>query len=529
MITLKNILELPYMKDIQPLYPISNASKITVKNIAILEAPIENFVRKGEIVVSTALSVRDHEDTLFHFIQEIQSAGASALILAFPDNSYEILESISTHFQSLDFPILLAPWSLHFADIVENTLRKIWAQSEENHVQMEELQKQLLNCYLQDGTYSDAACIISSFFQCDTIIADMNLTVKGSSQPILQQDFSNLLLNKENELTRIDIEAFDKSFGYIILYSLPDTIDLQSLQENICEYCNNAITLWFTREWSLTSIKMRSQEDFVWKIAHHEYDDTNKLMSRAKAMHFQTDCHYVCIVGSPVLEKDLRAGHTELSFQAKAQLQSSTTILQEQILHMTHSMGLSVMTTYQNQYLIIYLQRDTDEDSYTFVKHYLDNLESHLRSSLPNLAFLWGFDSQKSGFDMLHKSFANAKEALKLCKELKPSDYRCCYQFSLIKKIDSILCSNKEIMETVLSILKPIIEYDRAKNSDLLLTLEYYCENNYNVSETARAQHLHRQSLLYRLEKIENLCNLSLKNHEHLYLLDTCIQLYRNF
>ena len=138
MTTLKTILELPYMKDIQPLYPISNASKITVKNIAILEAPIENFVRKGEIVVSTALSVRDHEDTLFHFIQEIQSAGASALILAFPDNSYEILESISTHFQSLDFPILLAPWSLHFADIVENTLREIWAQSEENHVHMEE-------------------------------------------------------------------------------------------------------------------------------------------------------------------------------------------------------------------------------------------------------------------------------------------------------------------------------------------------------------------------------------------------------
>lgn len=83
-------------------------------------------------------------------------------------------------------------------------------------------------------------------------------------------------------------------------------------------------------------------------------------------------------------------------------------------------------------------------------------------------------------------------------------------------------------METVNSILKPLIEYDRSKNSDLLSTLEYYCRNNYNISETARAQHLHRQSLLYRLEKIENLCNLSLKNHEHLYLLDTCVQLYRN-
>ncbi|MFQ7031480.1 MAG: helix-turn-helix domain-containing protein [Clostridium sp.] len=50
---------------------------------------------------------------------------------------------------------------------------------------------------------------------------------------------------------------------------------------------------------------------------------------------------------------------------------------------------------------------------------------------------------------------------------------------------------------------------------------------NYNKSETARELNLHRQSLIYRLKKIEELTGLSLNDHDSLYLLESCLRLLR--
>ncbi len=46
-----------------------------------------------------------------------------------------------------------------------------------------------------------------------------------------------------------------------------------------------------------------------------------------------------------------------------------------------------------------------------------------------------------------------------------------------------------------------------------------------NVSKTARELNLHRQSLLYRLKKIEALTNRSLSNTDDLFLLNLSIRL----
>lgn len=53
--------------------------------------------------------------------------------------------------------------------------------------------------------------------------------------------------------------------------------------------------------------------------------------------------------------------------------------------------------------------------------------------------------------------------------------------------------------------------YDTIHNSDYTDTLKTYIKANYNISEAARLSNLHRQSLIYRLDKIEALTGLSLK------------------
>ena len=63
----------------------------------------------------------------------------------------------------------------------------------------------------------------------------------------------------------------------------------------------------------------------------------------------------------------------------------------------------------------------------------------------------------------------------------------------------------------------------------LLKTLTEFIRTNYNTSQTARNLHIHRQSLLYRLEKIETLTNLSLDRHDDLFILEVFTRIFSSY
>lgn len=57
----------------------------------------------------------------------------------------------------------------------------------------------------------------------------------------------------------------------------------------------------------------------------------------------------------------------------------------------------------------------------------------------------------------------------------------------------------------------PLVDYDHKRRSDLIKTLSVYFETRTNASEASDRLFLHRNSLLYRLERIQELTGLDLK------------------
>jgi len=56
--------------------------------------------------------------------------------------------------------------------------------------------------------------------------------------------------------------------------------------------------------------------------------------------------------------------------------------------------------------------------------------------------------------------------------------------------------------------LKLLKQYDEDNHTDLFQTLYFYLRNNCNMAETSRQMHLHRNSLLYRLNQIKELADI---------------------
>ncbi|MGH3086159.1 MAG: helix-turn-helix domain-containing protein [Rubrobacteraceae bacterium] len=68
-------------------------------------------------------------------------------------------------------------------------------------------------------------------------------------------------------------------------------------------------------------------------------------------------------------------------------------------------------------------------------------------------------------------------------------------------------------MEPFRGFIEPVGSYDLEHGSDLVHTLRVFFAANANASEAADRLFLHRNSLRYRLERIEELTGLDLKDH----------------
>ncbi len=69
------------------------------------------------------------------------------------------------------------------------------------------------------------------------------------------------------------------------------------------------------------------------------------------------------------------------------------------------------------------------------------------------------------------------------------------------------------------------IEYDQNNNAELLKTLECYFACKQNLRKTAEMLFVHKNSVIYRLNKIETLLGKELDNHQAAFDLQLCFKL----
>lgn len=74
--------------------------------------------------------------------------------------------------------------------------------------------------------------------------------------------------------------------------------------------------------------------------------------------------------------------------------------------------------------------------------------------------------------------------------------------------------------------LGPLYDFDLKNNSHLIETLECWISNKLNVAETARQLYIHRNSLLYRIEKIQSILVSDFKDSEELLKIQIAIKIY---
>jgi len=132
-----------------------------------------------------------------------------------------------------------------------------------------------------------------------------------------------------------------------------------------------------------------------------------------------------------------------------------------------------------------------------------------------------------STFDDYRKSYDEGMKAANILRDLERSNENIGF---VELGIYSILweSGNKEhLKEYALSILKPLLDYDREHNTNLLGTLKIYLEKNCGLTETAKVIFLHPNTLRYRLKRIKELTGMDLSNDEDRFQAQLSLRLLK--
>lgn len=529
-----------------------------VQWVSVIEMPVENFVRKNELVLTTAIGCRDDLETFRSLVLDIINSDASALMIAVGRHVYDIPKEIIELAEAHDFVLIEIPWETRFANIIEAVMKDINDIHHKDRIKSEKVQQDLLKLILNNTDLKVISKYIQRHIGFPIVITDragsiqetdgyshafidkwQNYVLEGviplsEEQSIASQDPMaqklRVVETADQKLLQIPIfQAIGGPQGYIfVIFPADISIDsyLTAYRINVLEHAATTISLWLSRKNAIEATKVSLRSDFVHELAKGTFTTADEANSRAKLLGYNLNLPYICIIGYAENFKEVFEKR-EQDYDSYTQwTENMIRYIEEEILYAARSLKREIMITYQEDHLLIYLEKPPVTE-YENKVNFLDLVDRRLRNLLPEVVISWGVGDYIEGFSGLSESYQHAALALQIGRRKKGIGHRMLYENTRVDRILLTLVKNKEMEEIITSTIEPLVHYDRQRQMDLIGTVSAYNHYHGNVSQTARALNLHRQSLLYRLRKIESLTGLSLIDPDDLFLLDLSIKTWK--
>lgn len=162
----------------------------------------------------------------------------------------------------------------------------------------------------------------------------------------------------------------------------------------------------------------------------------------------------------------------------------------------------------------IILLQDTDENK---AAEYAQIIIENLIIIHQNDSIRCGIGTRVRSVTEIRQSFRNARAALSFAK-FKMTDCISFNEMGFYKMLFS--AEDQSILKEYTTCLEPIIIYDKKHNSDLVKTLSVYLKSGRSIQRVASELACHRNTINYRMRRIEDLLYLDINDYENAFILE---------
>lgn len=195
---------------------------------------ISSFLEGGEMVFITGIALGDRL-TLFDLVRDIQSRGASGVLVNIGPYIKELPQEVVDFCESKDFPLFTVPWHIHMAIIMKRFSEAILLSDQS----WQELGGAIRNALFAPDRIDGYLPV----FERHGLAAEQHYCAALLEQPAAEQPSSRILLEVENQLTRMAPQAVFTTVNGRILLLCPNFTEQQTadLTNKILSACSQAV------------------------------------------------------------------------------------------------------------------------------------------------------------------------------------------------------------------------------------------------------------------------------------------------
>lgn len=289
---------------------------------------------------------------------------------------------------------------------------------------------------------------------------------------------------------------------------------IQSVPEDLIAYCREVQFPLFTVPWKTRIVDITN--DFCRKIIKSEEHEVTVAGALRDAIFFpEKISEYRSVLERKEFDLDAEFCVAALSFQVPSSEKfldyDKVVRLNLTKLLINYSDRFNIFR--QDKNLIVVLQSFPQD----IVEEALESLNEVCKYGYPDYRISAGISVNELGIHSLPRNYKRAIALLRIAERQGQAklSYRNSGLFKLLIEIEDSLALKRFYDET----LGQMEAYDKKNQTDYLLTLKYYLENNASVQEVAKETYVHRNTINYKIKKIKEILQCDLNYQDGLKLL----------
>lgn len=545
-ITIEDVMKMDFMEKCKVIAGFKGVRN-TISKVNIMADPdILNWVDEGELLLTTAYSFKkDNVEEQKKLIKECSKkrlAGIGIKISPYLDSlPQEVLDLAD----SLNFPIIDLYYAVPFSDIMTPIFKEIFNKQAKLLQQVENVHEELMNAMLDGSSIKSISEIISKniknpiliklqsrkemiieFCDIDKEIEEIlvnNATKFCNPELRVNQERklheSKVLLNgKYVQRMIMPIVVRNNVYGHIFAWGI--NTPLGGIDLSVLETASTTMALEILKELSIKEVENRYRSEFLEDLFSLDKSRKEKALKRAHLFNLGIEKDYVIIVSE---FKYKTKGESQKDMYMEFTQESAQNILTliEKLIDDLGLIGIAASRTDSVQILISFKD---DLRTKKLLSKFKMKMEALLLDEFENIEFRMGIGRPCKGLRNVEKSLMDAIRAIRAGKILNKGRVVSFENLGIYK----ILCQDKlepELEKFYNTTLKPLVEYDNKKSTELVRTLEAYFSNNGNLKRMSDVLFTHYNTILYRVQRINEITGMSLENPDDRLNLEIALKI----
>lgn len=501
-----------------------------VRSVGVLEAPDAlRFVKPGDFLITALYAIRDDRAAQIDLVSQVNRLGAAGLAVK---QSYvrELPSEMLLSATELALPLVVLPPDVPFSEVMQPIFAKIVSRQATVLSRQQETHREMMKAVLEGRGLESLALSLCRLLGNPVAILDTGRRVLAWAPGAVAGDEAEELERqsaREASQSEYLLSAGDTLHRHEVVRSQGRTLSRVVTPVVVGSHAHGEIVVWevgrpvgdldlitldsaatvvaleFTNRRTLLEVERRYRSEFLAALFAPEIRSEAALMQRARLYGLDLAApHYVV-----ALKAEPASVHSP---QEAAAAQAAADQLYETVCRLA---GAEALTGEVELHTVV-LRRpggkgDGRAEAMGFAQHLLEQVRPFGRL----LRLSIGVGSVQRGVEGVRRSFREARRAATIAERVwGPGRVAHVDDLGVFPILDMIGPSDE--IERFLAGIRRLVEYDQAHRTDLVRTLEAFFANKGNVRRVAAQLYAHYNTVLYRLERIQQITGMDLEDAE---------------